>query len=408
MLCIFLGFSGIMNVSNDCFGMAGDTRMAFGKQSSFGEKLHERLHACHERHIHHHHHKEFRRYHQYFRYFRPAAAIFSIIILYMLFTWGGLKGLGIFFGILIALKEIAQFLFLLRLERRLILPVEKLRECVDEVANGNYHVQVEYDSPNDLGLLIASFNEMARQLAEDEKIKAEYEENRKMLITSISHDLKTPITAIQGYIEALLDERQSTLADREKYLQIIHNNTLYMNNLIDDLFLFAKLDMQKLELHFLPIPIRSFMSDLLEEFRLDLTEQNISFVYDCKLEEEAILRIDGKRLRQAITNLIGNAVKHADTGRLEIVVSLYRCRNEICLSIADNGPGIPADKLPHIFDRFYRVDKERTKHYGSTGLGLAIARELVEAHGGTIAVVSAEKQGTSFTVSLPMAEGGTG
>ena len=134
------------------------------------------------------------------------------------------------------------------MEKRIIIPIEKLKIGVDEIAKGNFNVKVEYNSPNDLGLLIFSFNEMTQKLYESEKIQMEYEENRKTLVANISHDLKTPITAIQGYIEALLDGSVKNEDDKKKYLQTILHNTVYTNKLIDDLFLFSKLDMQKLDL----------------------------------------------------------------------------------------------------------------------------------------------------------------
>ena len=119
--------------------------------------------------------------------------------------------------------------------------MERLKQGLDEVAKGNYDIKVEYDKPNDLGLLIASFNEMTEKLYESERTQTEYEENRNSLIANISHDLKTPITAIQGYIEALLEGTVTTAGNKDKYLRTIHHNTVYVNKLIDDLFLFSKL-----------------------------------------------------------------------------------------------------------------------------------------------------------------------
>jgi len=273
---------------------------------------------------------------------------------------------------------------------------------VDQIANGNYNVQIEGYIPNDLGLLIASFNEMARNLAQTEKMKAEYEDNRKALIANISHDLKTPITAIQGHIEALLDHTAETGETREKYLKVIYHNVAYLNKLIDDLFLFSKLDMEKLDFHFEKTRIREYLADLMEEYQLEFSDQNIKFQYSDLLEGEPDVNIDGKRLFQAINNIIRNAVKYGPPD-LFLTVTLYRNGDRLGLDIQDNGPGIPRDKLPFIFDRFYRIDTERTKDLESTGLGLAIAKELVKAHGGEIFVTAQEPGGTCFTITLPLA-----
>jgi len=355
--------------------------------------------------IHQHHHREFHKYHQYFRYFRPAIVLFNILILYLLFSWVGFKGIGIFFAVIISIKEIGQFIFMLRLEKRIFTPIEKLKLGIDEIAKGNYNVKVECDVPNDLGLLIFSFNEMAQRLYENERIQNEYEENRKTLIANISHDLKTPITAIQGYIEALLDENIKFEGDRDKYLKTIHHNTLYINKLIDDLFLFSKLDIQKLDFNYEYMEIAAFMDDFMAEYKFDLEDKNIKFQYKTELEQDYRINIDGKRFHQAFNNIISNAVQHGPEKGLSITISMYQQDNGIYLAIQDNGHGIAPEKLSHIFDRFYRIDVERKKNYMCTGLGLAIAKELIEAHGGEITVSSKEQEGTCFTIMLPILQG---
>lgn len=354
------------------------------------------------RRIHRHHHREFSRAHRHFRYFRPAAGLFNILVLYLIFSWVGFKGIGIFLAVIISIKEIFQFLFLLRLEKRIFAPIEKLKLGVDEIAKGNYNVKVEYQGPNDLGLLIGSFNEMAQKLYESEKLQIEYEDNRKTLVANISHDLKTPITAIQGYIEALLDGGIRNEGDKDKYLNTIHHNTVYINKLIDDLFLFSKLDMQKLDFSYEMVQISAFMNDLMEEYKFDLEEKSITFQYITHLEYDYCVSIDGKRFHQAFSNIISNAIKHGPEHNLAISINMYRQADFICLDIRDNGPGICADKLPYIFERFYRIDAERKKDYVCTGLGLSIAQELIEAHGGRITVSSIENEGTCFTIMLPI------
>lgn len=369
------------------------------------EGLQERLRHIHN-HFHSHRH-EFRQYHRFFRYARPVILIFNLTILYLLFSWAGFKALGIFCAVLIAVKEIFLLVFLLRLDKRIIVPIEQLRQGVDEIAKGNYDVKVDCPAPHALGLLTASFNEMAFQLKQGEELKAAYEDNRKTLIANISHDLKTPITAIHGHIEALL-EGPTLPADRqEKYLKVIHHNVAYMNRLIDDLFLFSKLDMQKLDFQFERMSIRHYLRDLMEEYQLELEGDGVGFTYADQLEGDPQVYLDGKRLFQAINNIVANAKGHGRTSDLALKVRLYRDAGGIALDIADNGPGIPQDKLPYIFDRFYRIDSERTKDLESTGLGLAITREFVQAHGGEVSVVSQEGAGACFTVVLPEYEGPT-
>ncbi|WP_312561316.1 HAMP domain-containing sensor histidine kinase [Anaerospora sp.] len=363
----------------------------------------ERLHRLHSRWRHRHemHHGRFLHHYRYFRFFRPAGILFTLLILYLLFSWVGIKETGIIVVALLVVKEIAHFIFLFRLEKRIFKPMEQLKQGLDEVAKGNYNIKVEYSRPNDLELLIDAFNEMTKELYEAEKLQAAYEDNRKALIANISHDLKTPITAIKGYIEALLEGNVAG-ESKEKYLKTIWTNATYVNNLIDDLFLFTKLDMQKLVLQYESLPIRKFMRDLMEEYQFNFAEQNIQFCYEDMLEEEWQVNLDGKRLQQAFTNIMTNAVQHGPAAGLELKVMLYQQGQFVGIDIQDNGPGIPEDKLLFIFDRFYRIDTERPKELAGTGLGLAIAKELVEAHGGTISVVSPGRRGTRFTVLLPV------
>lgn len=362
------------------------------------QQLQAKFRQLHE--LHQHHRNQFLRHYKYFRYLRPAAAIFTLIILYLLFSWVGFKGIGLFFAALIILKEIIQFFFLLRLEKRILRPMENLRQGLEEVTNGNYNTKIEYNKPNDLNLLIDSFNAMTEKLQEGEKMQTEYEENRKALIANISHDLKTPITAIQGYIEALLEG--TAKSSETKYLQTIHHNTVYVNKLIDDLFLFSKLDMQKLSLQQEIVPIRAYMEDLIEEYKFDFAERNIQFQYIVQVEHDVRVSLDGKRFFQAFNNMINNAIQHGPETDLSLQVKLYEQETLLCIDIRDNGPGIPEDKLPFIFDQFYRIDTARPKDYASTGLGLAIAKELVEAHGGKISVSSLLNEGTCFTIMLPV------
>ncbi|WP_092471337.1 HAMP domain-containing sensor histidine kinase [Desulfotruncus arcticus] len=349
-------------------------------------------------------HREFHRMHRSLHYFRPFALLFNLLILFLLFKLAGIKAIVIFIAALLIAKEIAQALFFLRVEKRVFRPIEALKNGVEEIARGNYDVKVECQMRNEIGLLVASFNEMARKLGESERIKSEYEENRKSLIANISHDLKTPITSIQGYIEAILDEDGIPPENKKKYLQITHHNIVYVNKLIDDLFLFAKLDLQKLNFQFEQVPVRAFMSDLTEELGLELEERQVQFLYTDKMEQDLPVSLDRKRMHQALRNIVGNALKYGPEKGLVIKAELSKQGDLACLKLSDNGPGIPADKLPHIFDRFYRIDKERTKDLMSTGLGLAIARELVEAHRGSITACSEEGKGTCFTITLHFAE----
>lgn len=348
------------------------------------------------------HHKEFHRYHKVVRISRPLVFIFYLLMIYLLFSWAGYKAIGIILAVLISIKEISQLYFLWRLDKRIFEPIVKLNAGVQEIAKGNYNVSIASDVENEIGLLIDSFNEMARKLAAGEKLHQDYEENRKNLIASISHDLKTPIAAIQGYIEAILAGAADSQDKLEKYLQVIDNNTAYVNRLIDDLLLFSQLDIKKLDFKFETLEFEVYMNDLIEELRFELNERGARLEYRVDLNHNYSVSIDGKRFYQALRNIVGNAVKYGPESGLTLKLELSRQGGFLCLAVSDNGPGIPEDKLEHIFERFYRIDRERTKDLMSTGLGLAIARELIEAHGGRIEAASQVGQGSCFTIYLPV------
>lgn len=355
---------------------------------------------CHEK--HRRYHEEFQKYHKRVKFLRPVILLFNLAVAYLLFSYLGLKTISIFFAVIISIKGIWEIFFLIRLEKRIFKPIEELKHGVEQIAKGNYNVKIAHDDTYVLNMLIDSFNDMAQKLSESEKLKIEYEENRKTLLANISHDLKTPITSIQGYIEAILDGSVVPAENQKKYLQTIYNNSVYINKLIDDLFLFSKLDMQKLDFEYENLQVKAFMNDLMGEFKFELEEKGCNFKYIENLENDFLVNIDRKRLNQAIRNILGNALKYGPQKELIISVEIYSQDNFVCIEIKDNGPGIPEDKLLNIFDRFYRVGYERTKDLMSTGLGLAIAKELVEAHSGKIKVSSVEKEGTCFTIMLPV------
>lgn len=348
---------------------------------------------------------DFNHYYRHIRIIRPFALVFNLTLWFLLFWFGGvgtgLKIVILLFALMTTAGSIFELIFLVNIKDRILKPIENLKKGVSEVAQGNYDVTISEEKTYEVNSLIKAFNEMSKKLRESEKLKIEYEENRKALIINISHDLKTPITSIQGYVEAITDNDEILQDKLEQYLKVIHNNTVYMNRLIDDLFLFSKLDMQKLEFNFTEINICPFIEDMMEEFKLEVEEKNIGFEYNNILTMDHIVKMDAKRFYRIIRNIIDNAVKYGLKSKLKIVTELYEEGGYVNLDISDNGPGIPEESLPHILERFYRADNERTKDMKSTGLGLAIAKELIEAHGGKIAVSSKENQGSTFTVSLP-------
>lgn len=228
------------------------------------------------------------------------------------------------------------------------------------------------------------------------------ERNRRELVSSISHDLRTPVTSIRGYVEALSDGVATTPEEQAQYLAIIDGETQRLSRLIDDLFEFSKLDagqltyqLDKLDLSALAVTATVRMAPLAAK---------ASIAIDCACPQDPVLvNADPDRLSQVVQNLLDNAIRYTGAGG-SVRVEVERAGDRATLTVVDTGRGIPTDDLEHIFERFYRVDKARRSHDGGSGLGLAIAKRLVEDQGGTIRAESAVGEGSRFIVELPLSE----
>lgn len=347
--------------------------------------------------------EEFKRYHRYVRFSHLIFLIFNIITFYLAVNYFKIKLpiyiLIMFLGIIMA-KEIAPLIYSRRMSHKIMMPIERLKKAVDEVTNGNYGVVVRQYPYNEIGELIEAFNHMSLKLKESEELKKRYEDNRKTLIANISHDLKTPITSIMGYVEGIQEGVANSPEKLNKYIDIIYHNANYTNRLIDDLFLFSKLDIQQVEFDFVETPMKAYMNDLMTEKKIELEENGHEIKYHDELSREKELFIDRKRIHQVIINIINNAIKYSDKDKIAIECVLSEIDSGIKISIKDNGPGIDDEKLDSIFHRFYRIDESRNKDIGGTGLGLAIAKELVKAHNGSIWCESSSGEGTTIHFTI--------
>ncbi|PKM67245.1 MAG: two-component sensor histidine kinase [Firmicutes bacterium HGW-Firmicutes-2] len=308
---------------------------------------------------------------------------------------------GIFMVIFI--REVSTLIFSFRMRNNILRPLEHLQQAVDEVTGGNYGYTVDETVPTMISGLFHSFNKMSVQLKEGQVVKEKYEQNRKELIAGISHDLKTPITSILGYVEGINEGVANTEEKMQTYMDIIYKNAQYTNQLIDDLFLFSKLDINQMEYHFEPISVKDYFLDIFVEKKIDLEEQGAKVIYDIDIDEAFVMAIDSKLVHRIVSNLIGNAVKYNDKPNLNLrlrVKALEGKVHGIKVSVSDNGIGIDEAHIHQVFDVFYRGDDSRSKDVGGTGLGLSISRQLVEAHGGTIWAESTPGTGTTIHFTL--------
>lgn len=348
--------------------------------------------------------KHFKRYHRFF-VFSP---FFLLMVLLLAFLNSRsdtpMEPSRLLAGFLtvVLLKELIGFGVSRRIYSKILMPVENLKKAVFEVTQGNYSVQVDSRAVPEIAELIDAFNEMSRRLLESEELKLKYETNRKELIASISHDLKTPITSINGFTDGILDGVANSPEKQEAYVRIIQQNARYMNRLIDDLLLYSKLDLHKLTFDYSPLPFGAYVTELFSELKLETEESGVAMTLDNQLAPDVTLALDSRHFTRAIRNIVANALTHGQNDAPCIAFELTGSASTLTLCIQDNGPGIPPEQLPHIFDRFYRADCARTFSAGSSGLGLAIAREIVQAHQGAITAISHPGQGARLCISLPI------
>ncbi|MFC5406048.1 sensor histidine kinase [Cohnella soli] len=288
------------------------------------------------------------------------------------------------------------------MSRKIIKPLMVLRKSAMQFKEGRLESPVPISGKDEIGQLGTAFEEMRSRLRESIAIQAQYELNRKELIANISHDLKTPITSIRGYVDGLLEGIADSPEKSDRYMRTIAAKAAEMDRLIDELFLYSKLDLQSMPFAFETVNLQAFLYDLEEELRFELEKTGVKFVSDIQVDPEAGVSIDGDSFRRVLNNIIQNSMKFMDKPSREMLLGARTDKETWQLYIQDNGAGIPAEDLPYVFDRFYRAERSRSAETGGSGLGLAIAKQIISAHGGEIRAVSEEGNGTRIEISLPI------
>lgn len=308
----------------------------------------------------------------------------------------------ILFGLCLLILVITNGLLTYFVSKSIIKPINSLKTAAAYIKNGYLDHPISPIRNDEIGQLTQAFEEMRLQLSESQSIQKLYEENRKELITHISHDLKTPITSIKGYVEGIRDGVADTPEKRERYIQTVYTKAVHMDHLIDELFLFSKLDLGKLPFHFEEMNLKFYLEDYIEELIFDLEKQKVQIDLQYDPKGNYSILADRDKLKRVLANIVDNSLKYMEKEQKKINLSLHSSDHQVFLEIADNGPGISAEALPYIFNQFYRAEKSRNQTTGGSGLGLAIARMIVEEHGGTIQMESTLQVGTKITIALPL------
>lgn len=284
--------------------------------------------------------------------------------------------------------------------RDIIHPLTKLKDATEKIRSGNLEFSAITNRKDEIGALSASFEEMRSQLQRSVELQRKYEENRKLLLSNISHDLKTPITSIKGYVEGIKDGIANDPEKLERYLATIYKKANDLDAMIDDLFLFSKLDLKRIPFHFEVTNIIQYIEECVEDLSFEYKEKGIHFKFDRKDIGPILVVIDREKLMRVFTNIISNSVKYMDKEEGTIAIAMHVNETSIEVMIADNGVGIAKDAAPFVFDSFYRADQSRNSNKGGSGLGLAIAKQIIEEHGGTIWVNSNVEEGTEIHFTL--------
>jgi signal transduction histidine kinase len=284
--------------------------------------------------------------------------------------------------------------------RSIIKPLNILRIATNQIRDGDLDYSVQSENDDEIGELCADFEEMRIRLKELIENRMQYEEDIKELISNISHDLKTPLTAIKGYAEGLMDGVADTPVKQDKYLKTIYTKANDMSVLVDELAFYAKIDSNTVPYTFNDINIHEYFDDCMEDLSLDLEVKNIKIIYDNDISQTVQVAADAEQLKRVINNIIGNSVKYLDKKDGKIEIRIHDIGEFVQIEIEDNGAGIPSEDLPYIFDRFYRADSSRNSKKGGSGLGLAISKKIIEDHGGKIWAASEAGNGTIIYFTL--------
>lgn len=279
--------------------------------------------------------------------------------------------------------------------RGVIAPLDKLRAATRKIKEGDLNFSVSTEGVSEIADLCQDFEEMRQRLKENAEEKVEFDKESKELISNISHDLKTPITAVKGYVEGIMDGVANTPEKMDRYIKTIYNKANEMDRLINELTFYSKMDTNKIPYTFNKIGVTDFFDDCAEDLQMELASKNVEFSYSNYVEPNIMVIADAEQIKRVVNNIVSNSLKYTDSGKLRrINLRVKDVGDFIQVEIEDNGKGIAAKDLPNIFDRFYRTDASRNSSKGGSGIGLSIVKKIMEDHGGKVWATSKENIGT--------------
>ncbi|EHI55877.1 hypothetical protein HMPREF9333_00920 [Johnsonella ignava ATCC 51276] len=331
--------------------------------------------------------------------FTGISLIAAILLFASIFKNNSQKMLDILITAVAILICVA-FLMIIWVYSSILKPLEKLQEATRKIKEGNLDFTLDFEEHDEIGQLCMDFEEMRIRLKENEEEKLQTDKDNKELISNISHDLKTPITAIKGYVEGIMDGVASSPEKLDKYIRTIYNKANDMDRLIDELTFYTKIDTNKIPYNYQEVNIMDFFQDCASQVGLDMEAAGIGFVFESGIKKDTVVVADVEQMKRVVNNIIGNSVKYLDKSNGMISIKLADDGDFVKIDITDNGRGIAQSDLPYIFDRFYRGDYSRNSSTGGSGIGLSIVKKIVEAHGGFIRAESSVGRGTDIIILL--------
>lgn len=301
---------------------------------------------------------------------------------------------------MILVLVVTGILLILWLRRSMFRPMNQLKDAMKKIAEGDLDTELVTKEKGEIKDLFDNFEIMRKQLKSTAEEKALVEKTNRELISNISHDLKTPITSIKGYVEGIMDGVADTPEKMNKYIRTIYNKANDMDLLINELTVYSQLDAKSIPYRFHQISVTDYFGDCIEEVGLDLEQKGIHFEYTNEVDKGVQIWADPEQLKRVINNIINNSVKYRRKENASITIHVADLKNQVRIDMEDNGKGIPKEDLEKIFERFYRTDASRNSAQGGSGIGLSISKKIVEEHGGEIWATGEEGKGLAIHFTL--------
>lgn len=323
----------------------------------------------------------------------------SILLIYSI-NYETARDVDLWLTILACVIDVIAIVMWFWIYKRILVPLDKMRIATKKIADGNFDYELDEKDFVEIPFLYNDFEKMRIKLKENEEEKILSENASRELVSNISHDLKTPLTAIRGYVEGILDGVASSPQKVRDYLTTIYNKTNDMTKLIDELLYYSRVSGNEFSYNFEKTNVKEFFDDYVKDLYLELDTIRINFSYNANVDADTMIDIDREQIKRALNNIVANAVKYMDKEDPEIHFRVKENMDAINIRISDNGRGIDEKDLPHIFERFYRSDASRNTKLGGSGIGLSIVKKVIENHEGSVVAMSKSGVGTDIDIVL--------